>query len=519
MIILFKRIFLLSIVFSCGLMYSQNGIQLNSNKATKSYTLFETFLESYIVDNCGQIVNVWEEVRQTDLHAKLLPDGSLLYLKDNRIIRRDWDNNVISSTAYNAIDIELVYEVILMSNDHYLCLGRQRLSDSEFRALGYDLSDGNPERIDVVLEIDPTTEEIVWQWNIKDHMIQERDQSLANYGSVFDNPRKLDMDAISTFDWNAGESFMINGFDYNEELDLIALSVRKLSEVIIIDHSTTTEEASGSSGGYHDKGGDILFRWGNDQNYGYGGEADRNLYYQHNPNWINYGEHKGKIMIYNNGLSERNYSSVEIIDPAMDAEGLFVPSGTIPFGLDDETISINSTTFGPQFFSEYTSGAKVMPNGNIFVTEGRNSRLFEMTPEGEVVWEYGIQSGGYIFRTEKYPLDYPAFDGKNLTPTGQLEMPPSNYDCELISTSLEEVEDVEEYTDIKVVVTPDKLGLTSMSGTDFSYYLLDINGRLISEAQNNIAYDVVTSQIPAGNYLLRLEQNKIRTMQKINISK
>ena len=95
---------------------------------------------------------------------------------------------------------------------------------------------------------------------------------------------------------------MINGMDYNVELDQIALSVRKISEVVIIDHSTTTEEARGSSGGRYGHGGDILYRWGNPQNYDQGNASDRTLYYQHNPNWIEHGEHKGKLIIHNNGL-------------------------------------------------------------------------------------------------------------------------------------------------------------------------------------------------------------------------
>ena len=54
-----------------------------------------------------------------------------------------------------------------------------------------------------------------------------------------------------------------NGLDYNSALDQIALSCRGMNEVYIIDHSTTTEEAVGHTGGNAGKGGDILYRWGN----------------------------------------------------------------------------------------------------------------------------------------------------------------------------------------------------------------------------------------------------------------
>lgn len=31
-----------------------------------------------------------------------------------------------------------------------------------------------------------------------------------------------------------------------------------------------------------------------------------------------------------------------------------------------------------------------LPNGNLLVCEGPYGRLFELTPEGETLWEYGI---------------------------------------------------------------------------------------------------------------------------------
>ncbi|MCI0789887.1 MAG: aryl sulfotransferase, partial [Chloroflexi bacterium] len=40
------------------------------------------------------------------------------------------------------------------------------------------------------------------------------------------------------------------------------------------------------------------------------------------------------------------------------------------------------------FFSPYISGARRLPNGNTLITEGMFGRMFQVTPEGDVVWEY-----------------------------------------------------------------------------------------------------------------------------------
>ena len=40
------------------------------------------------------------------------------------------------------------------------------------------------------------------------------------------------------------------------------------------------------------------------------------------------------------------------------------------------------------FFSPYISGARRLGNGNTLITEGMFGRMFQVTPQGEVVWEY-----------------------------------------------------------------------------------------------------------------------------------
>jgi hypothetical protein len=40
------------------------------------------------------------------------------------------------------------------------------------------------------------------------------------------------------------------------------------------------------------------------------------------------------------------------------------------------------------FFSSFISSARRLPNGNTLIDEGMNGRFFQVTPKGEIVWEY-----------------------------------------------------------------------------------------------------------------------------------
>ena len=55
---------------------------------------------------------------------------------------------------------------------------------------------------DKIIEIKPSIPsggEVVWEWDMWDHMIQDFDSSKANYGVVKDHPRKIN---INTFSYN-----------------------------------------------------------------------------------------------------------------------------------------------------------------------------------------------------------------------------------------------------------------------------------------------------------------------------
>ena len=154
-----------------------------------------------------------------------------------------------------------------------------------------------------IIEIEPTVPSIgnvVWEWHAWDHLVQNTGSSLANYGDPASHPRRIDVNYANVGGGggpggvNSGDWIHANAVNYHPQLDQITISSRRFSEVWIIDHGTTTEEAAGAAG-------DLLYRY-NPEAYSRGAAEERVLFGQHDVQWIPEGHPQaGQMMVYNNG--------------------------------------------------------------------------------------------------------------------------------------------------------------------------------------------------------------------------
>jgi hypothetical protein len=409
------------------------------------------------------------------------------------IIREyDWDGNIVWEFVLANEKELLHHDIEILPNGNVLAISYEAKTQEEALEAGR-----NPENVtvaglwtDKIIEIKPTKPsggEIVWEWHTWDHLIQDKDSTKVNFGKVDENPRKMDINIPSSydhpeimpaeqidqmkkmgglasnlnFDNQHSEVSHANAISYNASLDQIVISFKYFNEVYILDHSTTTEEARGSKGGKWGHGGDLLYRWGNPKNYHRGTENDRILNMQHDVKFIPEGyPGAGNLTVFNNDIHNPgnklpslgaafsklkspdvlvaigdfgNYSAVHEFKPPVSKEGTYIIPEDGPIG-PAEPLWTYMAPDKYSFYSPFVSGAQRLKSGNTLITCGVNGRLFEVTPENEIVWEYWNQYNDHytlpdgspaqpigpflyaMFRSTLLPPDYEAFADKDLKP-------------------------------------------------------------------------------------------------------
>ena len=348
------------------------------------YTLFITNddTDCYLIDMQGQLAHVWP-TRRSNL-GDLRSNGNLIYGSNNTGLEEmSWKGDPLWSYQCDYHhDFDVTSEGRIMTLAGACVKIWDRPDIFEGCAIGLSFT------ANYFLEFDANTFQCTWLWWAHEHI-----EELRAIGVVFPRP----INERSKNRW--GDIFHCNTLEVLPDTQLgrrdsrfragnVMFSYRQLDVIGVVERDS----------------GEIVWAWGP-------GELDG----QHQPTLIP-DTHPltgkpmpgaGHILVFDNGRYRRDYSRVVEVDP-----------------VSSEIVWSSPT----DWYSWHISGAQRLPNGNTFICDGPAGRLFEITPEGETVWEYlnpyarkdrsgvvgraayedigGVDTNRAVYRATRYPKKY-----------------------------------------------------------------------------------------------------------------
>lgn len=261
-----------------------------------------------------------------------------------------------------------------------------------------------PEVADVPLEDDRLIEiapdgRILWEWKAAGHIDElgfaEDARGVIRRAPGY-NPQR------GSFDWlhinsatYVGPNRWFDGGDERFAPDNVIISSRSASLLAIVDRE-----------------GHVVWRIGPDFSASEELRAIGQIIGQHHAHLIPKGlPGAGNVLVFDNGGSS-GYGFAGPIAP--NGVGAFARAYSRVLEIDPVTLELVWSYTAPnQFFSTNISGAQRLENGNTLITEGAPGRVFEVTPEGRIVWEYmvpyfseGPRSSNSVYRAYRLPYDW-----------------------------------------------------------------------------------------------------------------
>lgn len=353
-----------------------------------------------LVNMNGEVVHDWHVDPQKEkgfIHrSRLLPNGRLMVLYGadklpGHIAEFDWEGNCVwsytpESPAHHDFWPMENGSVLLICNSYVPDNMRAEFEDPERRELrvfGDDLIEVNRKG------------EVVWRWVQHEHM----DVNWCN--KIPANPNWAGgKDSNTLSDWThtntiqaLPENRWFDGGDERFRPGNLLQSLRQLDTISIVDRDS----------------GEVVWSYTGDYNGGLSG--------QHEPHMIEKGlPGEGNILVFDNGASPQKdlahcgCSYVLEINP-MDHQVEWVYEN------------------GHFFFSRFTANCQRLPNGNTLVLESLCRRLFEVTPDKKIVWEYILTDPAQ--RVYRYPYGFceafsklPSPRERKVTPPDELRILP-----------------------------------------------------------------------------------------------
>lgn len=353
----------------------------NPMKAFNGYNLFWPMgsKDCWLMDMQGRFVHRWRMPFPPGLHAYLMPNGNLLgacRVKEPQeypygwgpefngcgglLFEMDWDGKIVWQL-----------EVSGQGHDH------TPMANGHILYMAYEPKGNVPDEIAARVKGGlPGSEQQGKIWG--DTLIEVDREGNRVWEWLAYEHLDPEIDAICQLEkrtqWPMFNS-VVELLDGN-----IMTSARSCNEVIKIEYKT----------------GKVIGRYGRG-----------NLAHQHDARELE----NGNITVFDNGSHRHEYSpeysQVIELDPKT-----------------DEIVWAYKADPPSDFYTAACGGAERQPNGNTVIIESDSGRMFEVTHEGEIVWEYVYpryvhyigRFTNRIWRVHRYPADYAGLKGRDLDP-------------------------------------------------------------------------------------------------------
>jgi|Marorgknorr_s2lv_3_1036020.scaffolds.fasta_scaffold00055_44 hypothetical protein len=403
------------------------------------YTIFDApdGQGAVLIDMNGNVQRQWTEIAAVPGPFRILPGGYIMggdttrrpYQEAIVLLQLDWDGNevwrydqmeqVVTEETENEEGETEGGETVWSSRQHhdwqregnpvgYYAPDMAPQTDSGRTLVLAHKNVVAPEVSDKRLEDEYIYElswdgEVLWDWLASDHIDDfgfSEDARNAIYRSVDWNEARESADwlHINSLSYVGPNKWYDDG-DLRFSPENVLFSSREANIIGIIDREGT-----------------IVWRMGPDYRQSKALKELGQIIGQHNPHIIPKGlPGAGNLLVFDNGGS----AGYGFANPA-------APDGQGAVRRDfSRVLEFNPVTFEKvweysiggsekfQLFSHYVSNAQRLPNGNTLVNEGADGRIFELTPDEEIVWEYVSPFFGTrepishrIFRAHRVPYDW-----------------------------------------------------------------------------------------------------------------
>jgi hypothetical protein len=249
---------------------------------------------------------------------------------------------------------------------------------------------------DRLIEVSPKGD-IVWEWSASDHIDElgyspEARRALSAAGSFDANRGSFDWLHINSATYVGPNKWFDQG-DTRFAPNHVIISSRETSVLAIVGRD-----------------GSIVWRLGPDFSQSKELRAIRQIIGQHHAHLIPNGlPGAGNLLVFDNGGSS-GYGAPSGIAP--DGRGVYARAGSRVLEINPVTLELVWSYANARFFSTNISSAQRLPNGNTLITAGAGGRMFEVTPKGEIVWEYmfplfsGANASNGVYRAYRIPYGW-----------------------------------------------------------------------------------------------------------------